>query len=165
MCIGYVLIFMFMCCFVPTFLQGKMCHTFREENTNHKNVSFFIFSPHNPCFKSLACSRASGRSMTSTAHLVFTHGHHTDLIWSCLKFLCVHRCYGSKWYYGLLLINCRDIKINKISYLKKGGDGKYNWASSTKNKNKLKLSQQIQCNPRHILLYTSSKLKGTLKII
>lgn len=43
------------------------------------------FSPHNPCFKSLYVQEHIEvyDKLPVTAQRVFTHGHHTDLIWSC----------------------------------------------------------------------------------
>lgn len=88
-----------------------------KKKQTKKNLSFFIFSPHNPCFKSLYVQEhiEVDDKLANTAHLVFTHGHHTDLSWSCLNFLYVHRCYGTKCDYGLLLINCKDITMNKTA--------------------------------------------------
>lgn len=57
----------------------------------------------------------------NTAHRVVPLGHHTDLVWSCSKFLYIHRCYGSKCDYDdLLLINCRHYN-EQDGYLGKGG--------------------------------------------
>ena len=97
----------------------------RRNSKQKENLSLFIFSPHNPCFKSLYVQEhiEVDDKLTNIAHLGFTHGHHTDLIWSFFKFLYVHRCYGSKCDYGLLLIDCRDITMNKTATYKKGGKG------------------------------------------